>query len=189
MRLVIASDIHGSAKYCAQLLECYDKEQAERLVLLGDILYHGPRNDLPDQYAPKTVIEQLNERKDEIICVRGNCDTEVDQMVLKFSVMSGQGVIFADGYTFVMAHGHKLNGPDRPALCDKNVLLCGHTHVPKAEWQPVDPEDETKGTYLYLNPGSVSIPKENSWHGYILYENGTFTMKDFEGNIKKVINL
>ena len=189
MKYMFASDIHGSAYYCKKTLEVFEASGAKRLILLGDLLYHGPRNDLPKEYAPKEVIKMLNERKTKIFCVRGNCDTEVDQMVLKFSVMSGQGVIFADGYTFVMAHGHKLNGPDRPALRDKDVLLCGHTHVPKAEWQPVDPEDETKGTYLYLNPGSVSIPKENSWHGYILYENGTFTMKDFEGNIKKVINL
>lgn len=189
MRLLIASDIHGSARYCRQLLERYDEEKAEKLVLLGDILYHGPRNDLPDEYGPKAVIAMLNERKQDIICVRGNCDTEVDQMVLDFPIMSEEGIIFVDGHTFVLAHGHKLTGASKPVLCAGDVLICGHTHIPKAEKQPVDAKDESSGTYLYINPGSVSIPKENSWHGYILYENETFTMKDLSGEVKQMIGI
>lgn len=189
MKLLIASDIHGSALYCRQLLECFDKEKADKLILLGDILYHGPRNDLPEEYAPKKVIAMLNERKQDIMCIRGNCDTEVDQMVLDFPILSEEGIIFADGHTFVLAHGHKLAGVTKPVLRDGDVLICGHTHVPKAEQQPVDAGDESKGTYLYLNPGSVSIPKENSWHGYILYENNTFAMKDFDGEVKRLIYL
>ncbi len=189
MKLLIASDIHGSAAYCRQLLECFDSENADKLILLGDILYHGPRNDLPEEYAPKKVIAMLNERKQDIMCVRGNCDTEVDQMVLDFPILSEEGIIFADGHTFVLAHGHKLTGVTKPVLRDGDVLICGHTHVPKAERQPVDANDESKGTYMYINPGSVSIPKENSWHGYVLYENDTFTMKDFKGEVKRIIYL
>ena len=88
MKLMIASDIHGSAYYCRKMLEAYDREKADKLLLLGDILYHGPRNDLPKEYAPKEVIAMLNARKQEILCVRGNCDTEVDQMVLEFPILA-----------------------------------------------------------------------------------------------------
>lgn len=186
MKLLIASDIHGSAYYCRLLLEAFDREEAEKLILLGDILYHGPRNSLPDEYEPKSVITMLNERKNDIVCVRGNCDTEVDQMVLEFPIMSDTGIIFADGHTFVLSHGHKLTGASRPVLVSKNILICGHTHVPEAEKRPVDENDISKGEYLYINPGSVSIPKENSWHGYMLYEDHLFTMKDLSGNIMKI---
>lgn len=189
MKLLIASDIHGSAKYCRQLLEMYDKEGADKLILLGDILYHGPRNDLPDEYGPKSVIKMLNERKQDIMCVRGNCDTEVDQMVLEFPILSEEGIIFIDNHTFVLAHGHKLAGASKPALRNGDILICGHTHVPKAEKQPVDAENELGGSYLYINPGSVSIPKEGSRRGYILYENETFTMKDLFGEVRQMIGI
>ena len=93
MKYMIASDIHGSAYYCEKLLEAYDREGADRLLLLGDLLYHGPRNDLPKDYAPKKVIEMLNAKKDELICVRGNCEAEVDQMVLEFPVMAEYAIL------------------------------------------------------------------------------------------------
>ena len=170
MKLFIASDIHGSAFYCKKMLEAYKKENTDRLILLGDILYHGPRNDLPEGYDPKQVIELLNPLSDEILCVRGNCDTEVDQMVLDFPVLQEQALIFADGITFIAAHGHK----DAPKMPKGSVLLNGHTHIPVFE---------KKDGYIRINPGSVSIPKENSECGYIIYESNTLTWKNLDGKI------
>ena len=168
MKLFIASDIHGSAFYCGKMLEAYKQENAERLILLGDILYHGPRNDLPEGYDPKQVIELLNPLAAEILCIRGNCDTEVDQMVLDFPVLPEQALIFADGYTFIAAHGHK----EAPKMSCGSILLNGHTHVPVFE---------KKDGYIRINPGSISIPKGNSERGYILYEDGTLTWKNLDG--------
>ena len=174
MKLMIASDIHGSAYYCRQLLEAYEREGAEKLLLLGDILYHGPRNDLPEGYAPKEVISLLNPLKDKILCVRGNCDTEVDQMVLSFPVLADYAVLWLDGKTVYATHGHNYNEEKLPPLSEGDILLNGHTHVPKCT---------DHGTYTYMNPGSVSIPKENSPHSYMIYENGKFLWKDFCGNV------
>jgi putative phosphoesterase len=168
MKILIASDIHGSAYYCEKLLEAYKAENADMLLLLGDILYHGPRNDLPEKYAPKSVIPMLNEMKDKIICVRGNCDTEVDQMVLEFPIMSQNAVIFADGVKIYATHGHKFNKDNLPPLCEGDVLVYGHTHVAL---------DTTVGGVRCLNPGSVSIPKENTGHGYIIFDGGNFIRK------------
>lgn len=168
MKLFIASDIHGSAFYCNQMLDAYKKENADRLVLLGDILYHGPRNDLPEGYNPKQVIEMLNPFSEEILCVRGNCDTEVDQMVLEFSVLSDNALIFADGTALLATHGHK----ETPKMANGTVLLSGHTHIPCFN---------KKDGYISVNPGSVSIPKENSKHSYIIFENRTFTWKSLDG--------
>lgn len=187
-KLFFASDIHGSAYYCSKMLEAFDKEKADMLILLGDILYHGPRNDLPKDYAPKKVISMLNERKNKIVCVRGNCDTEVDQMVLEFNCMAEQAVLYVDGVKMVLAHGHKLSGVSKPALCANDILICGHTHVPKIERQLIDANDVSKGEYTYINPGSTSIPKEESHHGYMIFENNTFTMKDFDAKeINKLV--
>ena len=172
---MIASDIHGSEFYCKKLLESYTKEGAGRLVLLGDILYHGPRNDLPEGYAPKKVIELLNAMKNELLCVRGNCDTEVDQMVLNFPILADYAVLPVGDNLVYLTHGHNFNESNLPSMADGDILLHGHTHVPKC----VD-----HGNYVYMNPGSVSIPKEDSWHGYMIFENGLFTWKDFDGEIK-----
>ena len=180
MKWMIASDIHGSEYYCNQLLEAYGSEGADRLLLLGDILYHGPRNDLPKDYAPKKVIAMLNAMKDEILCVRGNCDTEVDQMVLDFPIMA-EYVLLPVGEKLVFAvRGHNFNENNLPSIKNGDVLLHGHTHVPKC----VEHEN-----YVYMNPGSVSIPKETSWHGYMILEGATFTWKDLDGNTKKVYEL
>ena len=176
MKLMIASDIHGSAYYCKKLIERYGAENADKLLLLGDILYHGPRNDLPEEYAPKEVIAILNQMKDEILCVRGNCDTEVDQMVLDFPCMVDYALLNIDGRTVYATHGHKYNDENLPPLAKGDILLFGHTHVPKCEIHE---------NYISMNPGSVSIPKENSHHGYMILENGVFFWKDLEGNIKK----
>ena len=176
MKLFIASDIHGSARYCEKLLAEFDRTGASKMLLLGDILYHGPRNDLPKGYNPKAVIEMLNNIKDKILCVRGNCDTEVDQMVLGFPVLADYAVIYDGNTTIYATHGHNYNENNLPPLSDGDILLHGHTHV------PVCSEHEN---YVYINPGSVSIPKENSHHGYMIYENGVFTWYDLDGNIIK----
>ena len=174
MKFLIASDIHGSEFYCKKLLEAYKNEKADRLLLLGDILYHGPRNDLPEGYAPKKVITLLNDIKNEILCVRGNCDTEVDQMVLDFPILGEYAVIPVGERLLYATHGHNFNESHLPPLMNGDILLHGHTHVPKCV-----EHDE----YIYMNPGSVSIPKENSHHGYMTLCDGDFLWKDFDGNI------
>lgn len=151
MKLMIASDIHGAAGYCRALLDAFDRERADRLLLLGDILYHGPRNDLPDEYAPKQVLAMLNERREKIFCVRGNCDTEVDQMVLTFPILADYSVFLAADRLVYATHGHVFNTSHLPPLCPGDILLHGHTHIPA--WEPFGEGN------LYLNPGSVSIPK------------------------------
>lgn len=174
MKLVVASDIHGSGYYCKKLMDAVDAECADSLLLLGDILYHGPRNDLPQEYGPKMVISLLNQRKDIVMCVRGNCDAEVDQMVLDFPIMAEYCMIEEDGLTMFATHGHHYNESHLPPLGHIDVLLNGHTHVPKCV---------SHGNYYYMNPGSVSLPKEGSHHGYIVYEDRTFTWKDLERNV------
>ena len=172
MKLLIASDIHGSAYYCRTLLRRYEEERADRLILLGDLLYHGPRNDLPKEYAPKEVLAMLNERKEEILCVRGNCDTEVDQMVLRFPILADYGFLYEQGRMIFLTHGHVFHEQNLPMLKKGDILLHGHTHVPACR------EHET---YVYMNPGSVSIPKEGSAHGYLIYEAGIFLWTDLDG--------
>lgn len=169
MKLMLASDIHGSAYYAEKMRQAYIDEKADRLILLGDLLYHGPRNDLPKDYAPKKVIEILNGMKEEILCVRGNCDTEVDQMVLDFPIMADYAVIYADGRTLYLTHGHKFNPENLPKLKKGDYLVNGHTHIPA---------NEDRGGFIYINPGSVSIPKAGSGHTYMIYENGEFALKE-----------
>ena len=172
MKWMIASDIHGSAYYCRELLEAFEREGAQKLMLLGDVLYHGPRNDLPRDYAPKEVIAMLNAIKEKLLCVRGNCDTEVDQMVLEFPVLADYAILVAGERVIYATHGHVYNENKLPPLQKGDVLMHGHTHVPKC----VEHED-----YLYINPGSVSIPKENSAHGYLILEDGKLTWKSLDG--------
>lgn len=165
MKLVIASDIHGSAYYCKQLLERFEEEKADKLVLLGDLLYHGPRNPLPDGHDPKEVTSLLNGYKEKILAVRGNCDAEIDQMVLSFPCLADYAVLFDQGKMLYLTHGHL----PIPPLQDGSILLNGHFHVPTFE---------SRENYTYVNCGSVSLPKENSPHSYILYEDGKLTWKD-----------
>ena len=166
MKLLIASDIHGSAYYCGKLMDVLEREQPEKLLLLGDLLYHGPRNDLPREYAPKQVIEMLSRHKDRIVAVRGNCEAEVDQMVLPFSCMADFAQMEVDGKLFHLTHGHHENPDQLPPLPEGSVFLSGHTHVKM---------DEMRGGIRCVNPGSVSIPKDGS-HSCLIYENGTFTV-------------
>ena len=173
MKIIIASDIHGDAVCAERLLKIYKESGASRLLLLGDVLYHGPRNALPAGYAPAKVADMLNEIKDEIICVRGNCDAEVDGMVLKFPIMSEMTVVEADGVRMVATHGHHYNAENPPALAKGDVLLGGHTHVPCIK--------SFGNENVFLNPGSLSIPKENSAHSYILFDSGNFMFYTLEG--------
>ncbi|MBR2930435.1 MAG: phosphodiesterase [Clostridia bacterium] len=175
MRLMIASDIHGDLECCKKMLEIYDREGCERLVLLGDILYHGPRNGLPCGYEPKGVIELLNARRDSILAVRGNCDTEVDQMVLAFPVLADYAVILDDGLTMYATHGHRYNEENIPPMKDGDVLLNGHTHMLSIR--------EFGGGKLYVNPGSISLPKGGNPKSYIIYENRCFKLYSVEGEL------
>lgn len=178
MKWMIASDIHGSLYYCEKMLVAFEKERADRLLLLGDLLYHGPRNDLPKEYNPKGVIQKLNEKKEKILCVQGNCEAYVDQMVLEFPVMAEYAIICDEGYTIYATHGH-LYGEENPPLLQKgDILLCGHTHVPKCNKHE---------NFVYMNPGSVSIPKEGSHHGYMVLEKGEFLWKNLDGEVKMKI--
>ena len=162
MKFVIASDIHGSFKYCTELLKAFEREGADKLLLLGDILYHGPRNPLPEDYAP------------------ANCDSEVDQMVLPFAISPDYAAVYADGVNIYLSHGHR----EVPPLGEKDVYITGHTHVPLCESVTAD-----GGKYLHLNPGSVSLPKENSAHGYILFDCGTFYFKTLDGKVFKEVKI
>ena len=182
MKLMIASDIHGSAYYCRKMLDAYKREGADRLLLLGDILYHGPRNDLPKDYNPKEVIAMLNPLKDQIYAVRGNCDTEVDQMVLQFPILADYALLVLDGKTFYATHGHVFNQDHLPPMQDGDILVHGHTHLLKAE--KVETECGT-----ILNPGSVSIPKGGNPNTYAILENGVFTIYSLDGEVVKELKL
>lgn len=180
MKYMFASDIHGSAYYGRKMLEAYEKEKADRLILLGDLLYHGPRNDLPRDYAPKQVIAMLNEYKDQLYVVRGNCDAEVDQMVLQFPIMADYCVIVDQERTIYCSHGHVYHEDNLPPMKNGDIFIHGHTHVLRAE---------KKDNYTILNPGSVSIPKEGNIPTYATLENGLFRILGFEGEIVKELQL
>lgn len=170
MKLLIASDIHGSAYWCRKLLEVYETEKPDKLVLLGDILYHGPRNDLPREYAPKAVIALLSPLAEKILCVRGNCEAEVDQMVLPFPCMAPYSQLLVEDKTFYLTHGHHENPRNLPRLNPGDVFLSGHTHVK---------EDVLVEGVRCLNPGSVSIPKDGS-HSCLVYDKGEFSFRILE---------
>ena len=168
MKWMIASDLHGSAFYCKKMIKAFERERADRLLLLGDLLYHGPRNDLPEGYAPKEVIPLLNGLKPALLCVRGNCDAEVDQMVLDFPILADYAVLPVGRRLVYATHGHVHNLKNLPPLAPGDVLLHGHTH---------------------LNPGSVSIPKEGSAHSYMTLEGETFLWKTLEGEVYRELEL
>lgn len=172
MTYMFASDIHGSAYYCRKMLEAYEESKSQRLILLGDLLYHGPRNDLPKDYAPKEVIAMLNSYRDQIYAVRGNCEAEVDQMVLEFPVMADYALLELCGKTIYATHGHIFNQDHLPPMKEGDTLVHGHTHVLRA--------DRVGGINI-LNPGSTSIPKEGNPPTYALLEDGVFRILTFEG--------
>lgn len=167
----IASDIHGSAVWCEKFLAAAKNAGAEKLLLLGDLLYHGPRNDLPDGYDTKKVTALLSAVKDRVLCVRGNCDSEVDQMVLPFPVLADYALFSCESteriFSLFLTHGHLFNAEHPPRLNAGDVLFNGHFHVPCHK--------PLSGGAYYLNCGSVSLPKDGTPHSFVLMKNGTFT--------------
>ena len=172
MKWLIASDIHGSKLYCEKLFDCIGKENADEIILLGDLLYHGPRNALPGEYDPMSVAEMLNTLKDKITCVRGNCDAEVDQMVLDFPITADYAEKTWNCRRFIFTHGHLFESGKLPEFKAGDVVVYGHIHYQVAE--------EMDGV-TFINPGSVSIPKKNSKHAYLVFEDGVFAFKDLDG--------
>lgn len=170
--LFIMSDIHGSMTWLQKALECYEAERAGEILLLGDELYHGPRNPLPDGYAPKEVAVRLNALADRILAVRGNCDSEVDEMVLDFPILSTYSQVLAGGRRLFLTHGHVIGPANLPRLRPGDAFFYGHTHVPVAK---------REGGVCIVNPGSVSLPKENSPHSYAVLQGNRLEVKDMEG--------
>ena len=175
MKIVFMSDIHGVPSALEAALAKADSLGYDRLVLLGDLLYHGPRNPLPDTYAPKNVIDILESMKEQIICVRGNCDSEVDQMVLPFPILQDSAYLFIDGVALYASHGHHAAPDTLPPLPSGTVFLSGHTHIPMSV--------KKENGILCLNPGSVSLPKGGFPKSYMIYENRSFTVKSFDGEV------
>jgi putative phosphoesterase len=171
MTLVIASDIHGSAPWTRRLLDACEAEQASQLLLLGDLLYHGPRNPLPEGYDPKHVAALLNGMAPRIIAVQGNCDAQVDSMLLDFPIVES-ATVFLDGHRFFCSHGHLLGPGSPPPMAPGDVLLSGHTHL-----YGIGEKDGR----LFMNPGSVSLPKEGRAHTYLVYRDHACSIKDFDG--------
>ena len=174
MKWMIASDIHGSDSWCGRMLDAWHAEGAPRLILLGDLLYHGPRNDLPDDYSPKSVSARLNAIAPRLLCVRGNCEAEVDQMMLDFPVMADYCALLMDDHLIYATHGHRYGEDNPPPLSPGDVLLCGHTHLPGLR--------RHEG-FVYANPGSVSIPKQGTPHSYATLEDGVMTWKALDGGV------
>ena len=179
MKLLIASDIHGDIESAKALIDVFEKESCDKILLLGDVLYHGPRNDLPGRYAPKEVIALLNEYKDKILAVRGNCDTEVDQMVLEFPILADYAILSLDGLNVYATHGHNYNTKTPPPLAKGDILLHGHTHVVRAE--------KFGDENTYINPGSITLPKEDWPRSYVIYEARKFTFFNIAGEIIKTV--
>ena len=177
MKLIIASDIHGDIESAKIIIDAFKENECDKILLLGDILYHGPRNDLPGRYAPKEVIALLNEYSDKILSVRGNCDTEVDQMVLNFPVLADYAILALDGLNLYATHGHNYNTKTPPPLAKGDILLHGHTHVIRAE--------KFGDENTYINPGSITLPKENCPRSYIVYENRKFNFYNINGELIK----
>jgi uncharacterized protein len=178
MKLLVISDIHGSMEGLNRALDAFQAEQADYILSLGDLLYHGPRNPLPEGYNPKEVAAKLNQYKDRIMTVRGNCDAEVDQMMIEFPVLAEYAVLFHEGRRVFATHGHHHHMDQLPNLSPGDIFIQGHTHVPVADkW----------GEIIVLNPGSVSLPKENYAPSYGVLEGNGFRVKDFAGNVLKEI--
>ncbi len=175
MKYMIVSDIHGSGFYAQKAVDSFFEEKCGRMILLGDILYHGPRNELPKEYDPKRVAELFNGIKENILAVRGNCDAEVDQMVLEFPIRADYALLDAGEKLVFITHGHLFNEDNLPNIKKGDILLHGHTHIPTLK---------DTGKCIIMNPGSAALPKENSYNGFMTFENGLFLWKDFDGTVK-----
>lgn len=180
MKLLFASDLHGSAFYAEVLERLIEKEAPDKTILLGDLLYHGPRNDLPRDYDTKRVTAILNRLKNKVLAVRGNCDAEVDQMVLEFPIMADSLTLFLEGRMVFVTHGHLFHEENLPNFGKGDVLIHGHTHLRVAA---------DRGDYFFLNPGSIALPKGDGAHSYMVYEDGVFTTKDIDGNTLETLDI
>lgn len=180
MKLFFISDIHGSLSNLNKALECFEIEKADKLIILGDVLYHGPRNPLPDEYNPAEVANKLNEYKGKIVAVRGNCDSEVDQMIIEYPMMETNATILHEGRTIFLSHGHIFNPEKLPSLCDDSIFAFGHVHLPIAEKQ---------GSVYIFNPGSISLPKEGNPNSYGIFERNVLYVKSFDGEIIKQVSV
>jgi putative phosphoesterase len=180
MKLLVISDIHGSAYYAKKAIEAYKKENADYIVILGDELYHGARNALPKEYNPKEVTQLLNSYADKITAIRGNCDSEVDEMVLEFPIMATYSSILYNGRRLFLTHGHIYNESNLPKLSDGDIFMYGHTHIPVAE---------KKGNVYVFNPGSITLPKENNPNTYGVLDGNYLRVKEFNGEIFKELDI
>lgn len=174
MKFIIMSDIHGSSYYMKEMKKKIDKENPDKIIILGDLYYHGPRNPLGKEYNPMEVANILNSMKDKILAVRGNCDAEVDQMISEFEIKENI-ILDIEGKKFFFTHGHRINIDHLPE--EKiDVLIYGHFHTGFIT---------EKGNIIIANPGSISLPKQNTKNSYILIENGSLVLKDLSGNVIK----
>ena len=181
MKLLFAADLHGSLPATELLLKKYKTSGADYLIILGDILNHGPRNPVPEGYQPAAVAQLLNNYSDEILAVRGNCDSEVDQMLLNFPMLESYSwVLLEDGTRIFLTHGHHYNIDNRPQLKAGDVLAYGHTHIPVAE---------KNGGQIIYNPGSITFPKEDYVASYGMFAEGTFTVHSFSDELIKQVSL
>lgn len=181
MKLMFASDIHGSVSCCKKMLERFKEENAGQLILLGDLLYHGPRNPLPENYSPAETAELLNGISEYILCVRGNCEAEVDQMMLDFPVLADYAALFTeDGRTVYCTHGHLFKGENKLPIKRNSIIIEGHSHIYTAEKR----ED-----HYYINTGSVTLPKNGNQKSYVIYENGRFSVRNMSGSELSWINI
>lgn len=172
MKLFFTSDLHGSLGQTQKVIEKYLASDADMLVLLGDLLNHGPRNTVPDDYDPGRVASLLNQHQEKIICVRGNCDSEVDQMLIEFPLLSDYHIILLEnGQRIFLTHGHLFNEEKYPKLSEGDVLAYGHTHLPVAH--------EKDGLYMF-NPGSVTFPKGGYEPSYGIFQNGVLSVLSLE---------
>lgn len=180
MRWMVASDLHGSAAVCEQLLNALEREGADRLLLLGDLLYHGPRNPLPEGHDPRRCYEMLNACREKIVCVRGNCDAAVDQMVLEFPIMAEYFLFQLGARTVFATHGDVWHPEHPPLLPPGFILLTGHTHHAACDQFP---------DFLYLNPGSPALPKGTAHRGYLLLDEHAATFKELCGTVYRTCPL
>ncbi len=183
MSVLIVSDIHGSAFYCEKMVSVFHKTGADRIFLLGDVLYHGPRNALPKDYSPMKVVELLTPLSSRITAVKGNCDAEIDDMVLPFDLLTPEKMEKAGNRSVLLTHGHRFSfasPPDEATLKETDIVFSGHTHVPFCG---------KIGNTLFFNPGSISIPKENSRHSTALLDGDRIMRIDADGAVYETIEL
>jgi putative phosphoesterase len=181
MKLFFVSDLHGSLPATELVLEKYKTSGADYLVILGDVLNHGPRNPVPQGYQPAAVADLLNRYSDQILAVRGNCDSEVDQMLLDFPMLESYSwVLLENGTRIFLTHGHIYNSDNRPPLKAGDVLAYGHTHIPVAE---------KSGEQFIYNPGSITFPKGGHVASYGIFEDGIFKVLSFSDEVLKQVSI